>query len=457
MSNNATLAITTVSVTASSQDIRSFTTNPTFNYLQFNPTIANNYFYVLGTCVSGSSTMTVRDVSKLKVDYTLKYKNYLTTNAIVGMRGYMTTTEYYPRWIVALLSDNADINNFTQNMPVVSYKVTYAGSVATYTQSPGAVTGYIDTKYFYANQLLIKSAPVNESVSTPPAGWDAVNYPYIGKLGEVTFGTVTVTDKYRIIAIADNEITVDVPFQFSAIDQFIDVSRYLTDNPGVAGRNFIDISGWDFTSLAVNDVLYSTSFTSNYVTITSISFLSGPIAMRIFFSGGTTTTGTTAIFKSFDVSHYVKIGNTISGSGITGTANVTNIIDFANQVSIDQNLTGSFTANYTISNLYSTAISLPTLRLTDKITNPVVILAWRTKLNETIFYKLTTVGDPIFNDIAVDYKEFFDEVSDAKLEGSSLLYTTGGVIENIEIPAVDILVSYRNRLFGVPSESPYTM
>lgn len=96
---------------------------------------------------------------------------------------------------------------------------------------------------------------------------------------------------------------------------------------------------------------------------------------------------------------------------------------------------------------------VPTLRLTDKISpNPVRIVGYRWSNNQPVYYQFTSVTSPITNDTTIDYVTIVDTLSDAVILGNAILYTTGGVIENIAAPANMVSVLFKNRLFLVDAE-----
>lgn len=97
-------------------------------------------------------------------------------------------------------------------------------------------------------------------------------------------------------------------------------------------------------------------------------------------------------------------------------------------------------------------INVPTLRLTYKVENPVKIVLFRWSPAQENYYQVTSVLAPILNDPTVDYIAITDDLSDADILGNSLIYTTGGVIENISPPATDIMTLFDTRLWLVDSE-----
>ena len=109
----------------------------------------------------------------------------------------------------------------------------------------------------------------------------------------------------------------------------------------------------------------------------------------------------------------------------------------APSVGLPVTLSGS-TANQTQS------IVVPTLRLTQK--ENVIIELYRTEQAGTIFYKLTDVSTPDLNDPTVDSITIVDGLSDADLISREVLYTTGGVLENIAAPSSSIIESFSDRI-----------
>lgn len=453
------------------QDKKTFTANPSSNSLTFDRTIANaEYFYVLGTCKYNETTMTVNDASKLKVGYILKWKNHTVTNGIVGYRAQMaaisgnkvTLTNY-------LESVNLDdMVSYGNIRPLVAFSATTGvGGAITYTQSPGGNVGYIWYNGSPTTPTIITTV---QNIFTPggidyplPTGW-SLSYPYLGYQGEVPFGVGPAIDYYVITDISGNEITVDNPFQFSATNQFIDVCFRTAANTTI-NNTFFNVTTFDGVSwpelpdsLKAGDVVYSTAFTPNYVTVAYVDAVISPYSYNVHFSGGVTNaTGGTTVQKVFSADHYVQVGNTITGSPLTGTALVTSVQPEFNKIVLDQDVNTSGSGTFTIANLYSVKLDLPTLRITNKPSFEIIISVWRTLVDQTNFQRVTTFENPIYNETSADYISFTDLISDTVLDGNDYLYTTGGVLENICIPPVKTLVSYKNRLLGVLEEESYTM
>lgn len=99
-------------------------------------------------------------------------------------------------------------------------------------------------------------------------------------------------------------------------------------------------------------------------------------------------------------------------------------------------------------------INVPTLRTTYKISNPVKIVIYRFSTAQQNYYQVTSVTSPLLNNPNVDSVSFVDTLSDASILGNSLIYTTGGVIENIAPPSFNSVTLFDNRLWGIDAEDP---
>lgn len=110
----------------------------------------------------------------------------------------------------------------------------------------------------------------------------------------------------------------------------------------------------------------------------------------------------------------------------------------APSIPLDVNLTGG-------TNNQQQTISIPTLRITQK--ENVVIDLFRTEDSGTIFYKITSSTSPVFNDPSVDSINIIDTTADTSLIDNELLYTTGGILDNIMAEPCSIVESFYDRIF----------
>lgn len=100
-----------------------------------------------------------------------------------------------------------------------------------------------------------------------------------------------------------------------------------------------------------------------------------------------------------------------------------------------------------------TFLNIPTLRLTYKTApNGVRIVLYRWSVAQQTYFQITSVTAPLLNDPTVDSVDYTDNATDASILGNNILYTTGGVIENIPGPACDVIDLYDDRVWLVDSE-----
>lgn len=100
----------------------------------------------------------------------------------------------------------------------------------------------------------------------------------------------------------------------------------------------------------------------------------------------------------------------------------------------------------------SITVNVPTLRLTYKIANPVKIVIYRWSLAQQSYYQTTSLVSPILNDTSIDSIQYVDTLPDADILGNSILYTTGGVIEDVSAPAFVGVTLFQSRMWGIDAE-----
>lgn len=128
------------------------------------------------------------------------------------------------------------------------------------------------------------------------------------------------------------------------------------------------------------------------------------------------------------------------------TDNQGNAFRSAPSVPISVTTTASGTAG-------SIVVKVPTLRLTAKTANPVKIVIYRWSVGQQAYYQVTSITSPLLNSTTADSVSFTDTLADASILGNNLLYTTGGVVENVAPPATDIVTLFDTRFWLVDSEN----
>jgi hypothetical protein len=103
----------------------------------------------------------------------------------------------------------------------------------------------------------------------------------------------------------------------------------------------------------------------------------------------------------------------------------------------------------------SVSFEVPTLKLTYKTSpNAVRLVGYRWSVAQQTYYQITSVTAPLLNNPAVDYVSYVDTQPDSAILGNNILYTTGGVVENIAFPATQAMALYKSRLILLDSEDP---
>lgn len=105
------------------------------------------------------------------------------------------------------------------------------------------------------------------------------------------------------------------------------------------------------------------------------------------------------------------------------------------------------TANHT-----SVLINIPYLRLTYKTNVKIVIYRWSTA--NQVYYQITSITAPTLNTTTSDSLAYQDILADSAIIGNSIIYTTGGVLENIPGPAFTATTLFDDRLWGIDAEDP---
>lgn len=107
-------------------------------------------------------------------------------------------------------------------------------------------------------------------------------------------------------------------------------------------------------------------------------------------------------------------------------------------------------------------LTIPTMGLSGRdknAINTVQIEVYRTEANSTNFYRVSKVDSPVANTLSASTVTFADDsalgVPDSSLISNELLYTTGGVYDNIAPPAYKAACAHKNRLVMVGLEDPY--
>ena len=130
------------------------------------------------------------------------------------------------------------------------------------------------------------------------------------------------------------------------------------------------------------------------------------------------------------------------------TDNQGNSFKSAPSIPLKVDLSGGGSSNY------QATIAGPMLRLTYKTANPVQIVIYRWSIAQPVYYRITSITAPLLNDPTTDSWSYVDKAADSSIIGNAILYTTGGVIEDIGPPSFSSVFLFDDRLWGISSEDP---
>lgn len=131
------------------------------------------------------------------------------------------------------------------------------------------------------------------------------------------------------------------------------------------------------------------------------------------------------------------------------TDNQGNLFRSAPSIPVGVTTTGSSTSG-------SMTLDIPTLRLTYKVSTPVRVVIYRWSVANPTYYQVTSITLPVQNDLTTDSVEYVDMLADASIVGNNIIYTTGGVLENINGPASSDVTLFDNRVWVLDAEHDNT-
>lgn len=192
----------------------------------------------------------------------------------------------------------------------------------------------------------------------------------------------------------------------------------------------VDMSTANKSFTQPTPITFTADLTSGSKVLTSVSSFTGIVVGQVITDS---TTGANIQANSYIVSFD-------SGAG-----------------TITLNLPATATAvgdTLSTSSICSVTLNIPTLRLTYKTANPVKIEIFRWSVAQQEFFQVTSISSPLINNTAVDSVSYVDTKADNQILGDSLIYTTGGVVENIGPPSFNALTLFDDRLWGIDAEDP---
>lgn len=172
----------------------------------------------------------------------------------------------------------------------------------------------------------------------------------------------------------------------------------------------------------------------------------------VFMEGDTsiTVSSATGLFVGQLLTDTTTAGNITAGTYITSI--VGSVIGLSKPIAGDSAVSPGDTLQTV--NESANTIYFPTLRLTAKTsTNKVILKLYRWSTANQNYYEVTSVQSPTLNDPSVDYITIVDTKNDIAIIGNSLIYTTGGVVEDIAAPSFSVCSMFDDRLWVLDAEN----
>lgn len=246
---------------------------------------------------------------------------------------------------------------------------------------------------------------------------------------------------YIVVSQVGRIVTVSAPTPLTQSNMFL-TARLAVNGNITAGSSVITGTS-DTSNILVGDLLrYSLAGIQILVTAKTAS----TITVNYSF----TSTVNTSFYVALPIK-YPAVGevfNDLSGSFPSATVKSIGV----GTITLNSVATATTSAiNFVSGSALAGNLTIPTLRVTDKA--GVSIAVYRTLLNQTTFYRVSSLTVPVINLKTSDFISYVDTVSDGQLIGNEQLYTTGDVVENFPPPASSISWIYKNRLMLVPSEA----
>lgn len=263
----------------------------------------------------------------------------------------------------------------------------------------------------------------------------------------------------KIISVGASSITLDTNASSSTQGYVLLSSFYLLSGTPATTSGSPNITGVSAADVAYAAARVGQQLDDGGTDITAGTTILSASGTTIVMSANAIGTGnpTVSIFFTGDVN--LRVGNVLTGGVARAYQPNTEIVALASGVAtLNANVTLTFASpgQFYTANLASVLNVIPTLRLTAKqgLRTPVSLVTYRTPGNQTVFYRDSSVSAPLYNDTTVDSLSYQDSIQDVNLIVAPTLYTTGGVLENIEPGAVSSLAVYKNRIVALDSQNP---
>lgn len=432
------------------------------NSYSFTPGTGTATNYITGLTVTLPATVTTGTVSTPYImirSLGLASKGFIVDGIIYFLAAY--SSSYQPTYFLI------NATRSTASSPVISAKLAYENGGGYLTTGLPSVT-VIGTSAWIGYRFKDLLQAVNKGTALVTGTQTAGIYSQTG----INLATFTMGSTHLDTAEIGNDLHLSGGFLWM-YDGYLptehnfflwpDVSPTSPPNPvntsAVAWtENSVVTPTGTFSSGATTVVVSSASGIAVGMTITDTSNAYIPAGTTITAISGTTLTISAATTNAGVGDNLSIQGNMPSkpdGSTLTNayyyqyvyewTDNQGNAFRSAPSIPIAVTTTGAVTTGIV-------TLKIPTLRVTMKTANPVKIVVYRWSVGQQQYYQTTSITSPLLNSTTADSVTFVDTLADASILGNNLIYTTGGVVEDVNAPASDLLTLFDTRLWLVDAE-----
>lgn len=348
---------------------------------------------------------------------------------------------------------NSPISDVNGNISILSAYAIASGSasaVLTYYGYIPASKFFTDGSNFYFLSYYASSFQPTYFLTKWTSNGTLAGHPQI--IGKLAYGNAisSATQVFTFnpiqslpnVFVASNGNNFSIPYLIS--DQFLPLSTTSTTSVGgvfaLAGINIVTYT--EFSSIRAQEMggnlVISGSFVSSYD-----GYQLRELQPQVYPEKCGISTSTSGGSITADTYYYV--------SCFAITDNQGNVHRSAPSIPSNPiTTTGSTSTNTVQASCYWVGSESITASAVDQAR----IELYRYSITQPIYYLVTSITNPLVNNPAAEFVTFTDTFSNTSIAGSNILYTTGGVIENISPPPSNIFASYRSRLFMVDAEDP---
>ena len=442
-----TLAATTiVNITASAQNGTCQAFFEVVNSYSYDSTIPTNFVRSVSVA---SGSITVASYVVLR-SVGLASKSYIYNGVVYFLAAYQSP--YQPTYFLV----NGSVS--TSASPNIIAKLAYGngGGYSTYILSSVPQSG--NTMYFgYLFKDLLEAA--NKSTNVSAGTQTSGIYTQTGiNMATVTFqsSTVDIEEIANDVHISGGFLWMydgylPVEHNFFLWPDSVEVAQVDSVTPTGTITHFSNvITSITTTDIAIGMIISGTGIPLDTI-VTGVNASANTVTMSAAAGGSGTYTFTFVGNADYTATYYYQV--TYEWSDNQGNI-------FRSAPSIPVTLTLG-------SQGQSALINVPTLRCTMKTANPVKIVIYRWSSAQEEYYQVTSITGPLLNDTTIDSVSFIDPFADApasaggsfppNILGNNLLYTTGGVVEDVNAPASNLFTLFDTRLWLVDAEDPNTV